>query len=265
MSGKEVKTDRQPARLVIPRRGVIAAQIVGCALLVAYFITIGIYAHRQKAELRCNAIKTDVHQHGNDVMITDRGLLSILNSEFPALKGSLLNEINYAELEKQIEQLDVVKRCEAYPTIGGAVHIEIYQRRPIMRVFSTSSASYYMDEEGYKMTAIPGMRTHTLIVNGAVNSMDSHRSLIALCRFINDDSFWRAMIEQVYVTKKHEFVLIPRVGNHTVEFGTTDKMEEKFDKLRRLYKRGWEKREWNVYSKVDLRYEGQIVCTKRGK
>lgn len=265
MSVKDDTADKRPVRLVIPRRGVVAAQIAGCALLLAYFLAIGIYAHMQKAELRCNNIRTDVHQHGGDVLITDRGLRSILNSEFPTLRGSLLSEINYDELERQMEQLDVVKRCEAYPTMGGAVHIEIYQRKPIMRVFSTGSASYYMDEEGYKMTAIAGMRTHTLIVNGAVNSMDSHANLIALCRFINSDSFWRAMIEQVYVTKRHEFILIPRVGNHTVEFGTTDKMEEKFDKLKRLYKRGWEKTEWNVYSKVDLRYEGQIVCTKRGK
>ena len=73
------------------------------------------------------------------------------------------------------------------------------------------------------------------------------------------------MIDQVYVTRKHEYVLIPRVGNHTVEFGTAANLEEKFGKLRRLYKNGWEKHEGNVYSKVNLRYEGQIVCTKRHK
>lgn len=257
------ETENRQKKIEIPGQVAIVAQALGCLLLVAYFIAVGVYAHKQKSELRCTAIVTDVHQNGQDVLITDRGLRSILNSEFPGLKGTLLSEIDYDELERQIEQLDVVERCEAYPTIGGAVHIEIYQRRPIMRVFSSSSASYYMDEDGFKMTAIPGMRTHTLIVNGSVNSMVDHTSLISLCRHINSDSFWRAMIEQVYVTKKHEFVLIPRVGNHTVVFGTADDMQKKFDKLIRLYKDGWEKSEWNVYSKVDLRYEGQIVCTKR--
>lgn len=267
MSERGDKTNGTKAvvRPSIPRRGVRVARAIGAAMLVAFFITIGVYAHRQKAELRCNAIRTDVHQRGQDVLITDRGLRSILDSEFPALKGSLLSEIDYDELERRIEQLDVVKRCEAYPTMGGAVHIEIYQRKPIMRVFSSGCGSYYVDEEGYKMTAIPGMRSHTLIVNGAVNTMCDLSSLISLCRHINGDSFWRAMIEQVYVTKNHEFRLIPRVGSHIVEFGGADKMELKFDKLMRLYKRGWEKKEWNVYSKVDLRYEGQIVCTKRGK
>lgn len=257
------KATQPRRRLVIPRRGAQVAQAIGCALLAAIFVVIGVYAHRQKAQLRCTSIVTNVHQNGQDVLITDRGLRSILNSEFPELKGSLLTDIDYDELERQIERLDVVKRCEAYPTIGGAVHIEIYQRKPIMRVFATSSGSYYMDDEGYKMTAIPGMRTHTLIVNGSVNSMIDYTGLIDLCRHINADSFWRAMIEQVFVTKNHEYVLIPRVGNHTVMFGTTENMDVKFNKLSRLYKGGWEKTEWNVYSKVDLRYEGQIVCTKR--
>lgn len=257
------KAEQPTRKLVIPSQGAKVVQAIGCTLLVVFFFVVGIYAHTQKSQLRCTSIVTNVHQNGQDVLITDRGLRSILNSEFPELKGSLLSEIDYNELERQIERLDVVKRCEAYPTIGGAVHIEIYQRRPIMRVFSTSSGSYYMDEEGYKMTAIPGMRTHTLIVNGSVNSMIDYTGLIELCRYINGNSFWRAMIEQVFVTKNHEYVLIPRVGNHTVEFGTADNMAVKFDKLSRLYKGGWEKTEWNVYSKVDLRYEGQIVCTKR--
>ena len=260
------KTRERPShKVVIPGAGVKVLRAAGCVCIAAYFIIVGVYAHREMAETRCNAIRTDVNTGGQDVLITDKGLRSIIKSEFPDLKGTLLSEINYAKLESQIERLEVVKRCEAYPTIGGAVHIDIYQRIPIMRVFSSGGGSYYMDEEGYKITALPGMRTHTLIVNGAVNSMLDHSDLIALCSYISRDSFWRAMIEQVYVTRKHEYVLIPRVGNHTVEFGTAANLEEKFGKLRRLYKNGWEKHEWNVYSKVNLRYEGQKVCTKRHK
>ncbi|MDD7724102.1 MAG: cell division protein FtsQ, partial [Bacteroidales bacterium] len=107
------------------------------------------------------------------------------------------------------------------------------------------------------------MRAHTLIVNGHVNSMISHDDLIALCRFISRDDFWSAMIEQVYVTKQHEYILVPRVGNHVVEFGKANDIERKFDDLKTLYKKGWDKHEWNVYKKVSLKFSGQIVCTRR--
>ncbi len=233
------------------------------AILAAYFPVAGIYAYKQKAEARCESIATDVHTGGQDVMITDNGLRRLIASEFPEIKGKLLSEIDYSELEKQIEQLDVVRRCEAYPTIGGTVHIDIYQRKPIMRVFTNGGSSYYMDGEGYKIAALPGMRTHTLVVNGYVNSMIDVSSLIGICNYINSNDFWSSMIEQVYVTKKQEFILVPRVGNHVVEFGTTANMEQKFKNLELLYKRGWEKQEWNVYSRVNLKYDGQVICTKR--
>lgn len=120
-----------------------------------------------------------------------------------------------------------------------------------------------MDEEGFKVTATSAMRSHTLVVNGHVNSMLSHADLIALCSYIDGNQFWKSNIEQVYVTSKHEFVLVPRVGNHVVEFGGIDNMERKFDDLETLYRKGWDKREWNVYKKVSLKYNGQIVCTRR--
>lgn len=131
-----------------------------------------------------------------------------------------------------------------------------------MRVFA-GGGSYYMDEEGFKVTATSAMRSHTLVVNGHVNSMLSHADLIALCSYIDGNQFWKSNIEQVYVTSKHEFVLVPRVGNHVVEFGGIDNMERKFDDLETLYRKGWDKREWNVYKKVSLKYNGQIVCTRR--
>ena len=66
----------------------------------------------------------------------------------------------------------------------------------------------------------------------------------------------------VYVNEKGDFVLVPRVGSHLIVFGGIDDMEEKCAKLKALYERGWEPREWNCYKTVNLKYKGQIVCTK---
>lgn len=237
-------------------------KFVGWCLLLAYFpVTLFFVAHA-RSQLRCEAIKTNVHADGGSVLISDAGLLSIVKSRHPELIGSRLDDVDYASLEAEIETMPMVRRCDAYPTAGGSIHVDIYQRKPIMRIFAGGS-SYYMDEEGYKITATSAMRAHTLIVNGHVNSMISHDDLIALCRFISRDDFWSAMIEQVYVTKQHEYILVPRVGNHVVEFGKANDIERKFDDLKTLYKKGWDKHEWNVYKKVSLKFSGQIVCTRR--
>lgn len=221
-----------------------------------------IFVNSKKSEQTCSGISTNVHHEGRDVLITDKGLLRLVKERKPDLIGMRMDQINFDELEHSIEQSPIVRRCEAYPCANGKVRVEIYQRQPIMRVFN-GNGSYYMDAEGYKITASSRMRTHMVVVNGHVNSMVDNRSLIRLCRFINDESFWKSMIEQIYVTASHEFILVPRVGNHVVEFGGADEIERKFKDLELLYKSGWSKREWNVYNKVSVKYKGQIVCTKR--
>lgn len=244
------------------RRRTAVLRMVGWVILLTYFPVALFFVSRARAQARCDKIVTNVHNDGCNVLMTSESLLKLVKRDHPELVGSLLKDVNYAELEAAVEKLPCVRKCEAYPTMGGAVHVEIYQRAPIMRVFC-GGGSYYMDEHGYKITATSAMRTHILVVNGSVNAMLDHSDLISLCAFINQDDFWRAMIEQVYVTGGHEFVLVPRVGNHVVEFGSVDGMRRKFDDLRALYRHGWEKLEWNVYKKVSLKYEGQIVCTRR--
>lgn len=244
------------------RRWMAALRLAGWVILLAYFPVALFFVSRAKAAVRCDKIVANVHNDGSNVLMTPDGLLKLVKRDHPELVGSLLDDINYANLEAAVEELPCVRKCEAFPTLGGAVHVEIYQRAPIMRVFC-GGGSYYMDENGYKITATSAMRTHILVVNGSVNDMLDHSDLISLCAFINQDDFWRAMIEQVYVTAGHEFILVPRVGNHVVEFGSIDGMRRKFDDLRSLYRHGWEKLEWNVYKKVSLKYEGQIVCTRR--
>ncbi|MBN2763484.1 MAG: hypothetical protein JXR41_10365, partial [Bacteroidales bacterium] len=83
-----------------------------------------------------------------------------------------------------------------------------------------------------------------------------------LARYIEQDEFWRAQIQQIYVTASGEFELIPRVGSHVIEFGRADAMEEKLYKLKLLYLQGFNKIGWNHYSRINLEYDNQIVCIK---
>ena len=68
-----------------------------------------------------------------------------------------------------------------------------------------------------------------------------------LVTFITDDKFWNSQIEQIYVNNKYEFELIPRVGSHIIELGRVEDLEEKFENLKILYLRGFNKIGWNQY------------------
>lgn len=236
---------------------------IGCVIIMLiYFPILMSFVNKDKAQIECIKIDAKVNNDSPNVLITNEGLNDIVMHSFPDLKGTKLVDLPLYDMERIIEQSAVVKRCDMYTTPGGVLHVEILQREPIMHVF-TSTSSYYMDEESYRIVARSDMRSNVVVVNGNVGALLEAEDLIKLCKFINEDSFWRAQIEQIYVNDKFEYILVPRVGDHIVEFGGIDNMETKFKNLHALYTKGWNLQEWNLYKIVNLKYNGQIVCTKR--
>ena len=243
---------------VLHRLGVIAAWVV----MLAYFPVAMSFVNAEKSQVECTRVVAHVVDNDHSKLINESGLLRIVNRTYPALQGTRVNELNLNDMEQHIEQTPVVKRCEIFCTPGGVMHVSIVQREPIMRVF-TQHSSYYMDEESFRIAAEPDMSAHTVVVSGNVGSLLEGGDVLQLCKFIDHNKFWKSQIEQVYITDKQEFVLVPRVGDHIVEFGSLDRMEQKFDMLYTLYTQGWTPKEWNMYKKVNLKYNGQIICTKR--
>ncbi len=234
------------------------------AIGLLYFPVLMSFVGAERNELVCEKVVPFVHKSESDVLITEKGLRNIIADEFPELLGSKVSTIDFDKIEKVLVASPVVRRAEAYPAADGSVHIHVYQRRPIARVFTSDGSSYYMDAEGYKISARAGMLCHTLVINGHVNSLaDRLDGLLSLCKHISEDGFFRSMVEQVTVTAEGEYILVPRVGDHVVYFGNADNVEQKFADLLTLYKKGWAKDEWNAYKSVSLKYKGQIICTKR--
>jgi len=89
------------------------------------------------------------------------------------------------------------------------------------------------------------------------------KALFQLANFIDLSSFWSAQISQVYVNENGDFELTPRVGGHTILFGSGTDIEEKFKKLMTFYKKGLSRTGWNEYSLINLKFKNQVVCTKR--
>ncbi len=237
-------------------------RVTAMAAMVVYFPLTMSFVNAERAATTCEGVVTKINNSSDNVLITEKGLGQIIRANFPDLEGMPLSEMNLHEMEQIIEKTPVVKRCEIYPTMGGVLHVEISQREPIMRVF-TSGTSYYMDATSFRMTAKGDMRATCVVVNGNVGALLEAQELIDMCNYINSSKFWRAQIEQIYVTDRCEFVLVPRVGDHIVEFGGIDNMVGKFESLYALYTRGWQPLEWNLYKKISLKYKGQIVCTKK--
>ncbi len=93
--------------------------------------------------------------------------------------------------------------------------------------------------------------------------------LINFVKYIEKDSFWGAEIVQIVASTMSsgdlELELIPRTGDHVVEFGQVgdvDEIEEKLDKLLAFYQNGLVNLGWESFSTISIKYKGQVVCRK---
>lgn len=89
------------------------------------------------------------------------------------------------------------------------------------------------------------------------------KSLFQLANFVEQNSFWKAQISQIFVNENGDFELTPRVGGHIIIFGSSANLEGKFENLMTFYKKGLSRTGWNEYSVINLKFKNQVVCTKR--
>ena len=92
-------------------------------------------------------------------------------------------------------------------------------------------------------------------------------NLTNFVKLIEGDDFWQAQIVEIVVSQSQNDALflrlVPRAGNHTIIFGRIEKVERKLDRLMRFYREGLDKEGWNTYRTVDVRFDDQVVCTRR--
>ncbi len=190
--------------------------------------------------------------------------------------GMPLNEqasgiIDEDRVERILEEDPFVKNAEVTIAANNKVKILIEQREPILRIFDNLGAQYYLDAKGFRMPLSPHFTARTLVATGDIQPHSPEflerrnhemKDLFALTQFIIADKFWNAMIEQIYLNKRGEFVLIPKIGDQTIIFGRYTDVEDKFYRLKTFYEEAMNREGWKKYHSIDLRYKGQVVCEK---
>jgi len=123
--------------------------------------------------------------------------------------------------------------------------------------------SYYVTEDLNRMPVSSSHTTNVIVVTGHTSKAYINDDLVNFIRFINDDKFWKAQIQQIHIRENHEYVLVPRVGDQLIVFGKPEKLEMRFRNLKALYTKGFSSEGWRKYKTINLKYDNQVVCTLR--
>lgn len=97
-------------------------------------------------------------------------------------------------------------------------------------------------------------------------SYEDFMKLLTFVEHVEKNDFWRSEVVQIIARTTPsgalEVDLIPRSGRFSIRFGRLERIDEKFDKLRRFYRSGLPAIGWETYGTIDVRYGNQVVCRK---
>lgn len=234
--------------------------LITLALFAYIFFTFA-FVNRKSDALLVTGIDINIIDSLNTHFISDSEIKNLILKNHPDIIGKYTTSINKEKLEQIINKIPSVKNTEVFTSLRGNLHVEIEQRKPIVRLLK--GKGFYIDEEGRRMPLSSNYTSRVLVVSGHIKDKTIETDLMPLVNFITKDEFWSSQINQIYVDSNNEYILIPRVGGQKIEMGKIDNFERKFDKLYALYKDGFSTVGWNKYKKINLKYENQIVCTKR--
>ncbi|MBN2683341.1 MAG: FtsQ-type POTRA domain-containing protein [Bacteroidales bacterium] len=249
-------------------------------LLVSGYTLLSLsFSSIKSSQIKCQEIIVKVKDNTKHLFVESKDIIELFGKKGIQIINQNIYELDVNKLEKLIEEIPSIKSAQVYTNIDGKLTVEIVQRNPILRIINSANESFYIDESGEIMPLSKNYTAHVLVANGEIDQL--HKSLnnkniseikkeenniitelYIIADFINKSPFWKAQIEQIFVTKKGEFELIPRIGMHVIIFGNSDNYYEKFQKLELLYKKGLPQKGWNRYKSINLKYKNQIVCTK---
>lgn len=261
-------------------------KVIKIAPWITIFIYMGVIltlVSAKKSEITCHKVQVNIQDETSNYFIEEADVLAMLKDRGEELIGTSVDAINVNKLEEFLLVNPSVKEANVYRTYTGEVQISVMQRNPILRVINRSRESFYVDEQGAVMPLSNKYTAHVLVASGNIdlsftklskpnqnndnqqaveNSKQQLLDLYNLANYIYKNEFWKAQIEQIYINGK-EYELIPRVGTHLIVLGDISNFEKKLKNLKALYEQGLPKVGWNNYREINLKYNNQVICTKR--
>ena len=229
--------------------------------LFAYLIIVLTFVSAKRDEVECKGMRVTVEDAVANAFADEGDVVRVMKERYGDVAGRGITEIDKDSIERLLVGRSVVKSAQVYYSLDGYLHIEIRQRKPVLRVLNDDG--YYVDEDGRIMPLSHKYTSRVVVATGNVSRKFACEELYPFVMVLRNDEFWDAYVEQIVVDGKKEVILIPKVGNFRIVLGGMKGYEQKMEKLRLFLKKGIARKGWNLYKEINLKFGRQIVCVKK--
>ena len=238
--------------------------------IAAWFVVILGFVSGEADQVLCKQIDIVMSDTVQSRFVTDEDVRAMFQREGLQLQGYPVNEIDTRELEDLLEENPYIRRAEVSTDVTGRMEIKLDQSVPLVRIMPEGREGFYLDTEGNVLPLSDHFVPDIILVSGFIKDsekspagVDQLRKIHDFCSYVTGHPLWSEQIVQLYVNRKGEYEMIPRVGAHQILLGTLDHWEQKLNNLELLYRQGLSTYGWNNYQIINLKYTNQVICTKR--
>lgn len=244
----------------ISSEGILAGAL---ALFLATGIALSLLLDRKEAGERvCSGIIINPGKGFH--FLTEDDALRVIREQYGECIGRGTDSISLHGIERIMDRQGAVLKSQVWMTPDGLVHVSLVQRTPVAR-FQKGKEGYYVDGTGAFFPLQQSYTAQVPVIDGHLPGMEENAgwmdSMVGLVEYM-DTTPWSKSISQINVLRNGELLMIPSEGHEVFVFGGPEDHEAKFSRMEKYYTHIRPGKGPGHYRCVNVKYKGQIICTK---
>jgi len=195
----------------------------------------------------------------DNLFITNETVSKLLIQNYGSVKNVPKETLDLNKLENALKSNPMIKTAEVYVAVNGSLSATIEQKTPIARV--RTNASYYIDDEGFFMPLSSNYSARVPLVTGHIEK-NNLKDVYTVATKVRSDGFLKNHVIEIHQGADKAIHLRLRQCDFIVQLGDVSFMDKKINNLKVFYKKSLKEKTLKNYSKVNLQFENQVVCTK---
>ncbi len=270
-------------------------KIIGIVLvwlaIVGFFVGAALLRHHNEEARKVEVLRVEVVNSAEVPLVTADKIAQAIQHAGLMPTGKDVDSVSLLAINNLVESDCFVRSSQTFVDYEGVLTVRLTQRKPLVRVITTSGEDFYLTANGHLLPTQQGAAIDLPLVTGDItlpfprefegdivawareNEKNSDKNYIFLLkltnfvRLVESRPEWGGNIVQIVAERKGVKVgskaprttikLIPRRGNYTVQLGTLDNVEAKLNRWVRFVEAGVV--DLNEPNTLDVSYEGQAV------
>lgn len=237
--------------------------ILIAVVIMGYLIFSASYFSDSSHENLCERFEVIISDSSITRFVDTQEIVNLVKREDLYPVGKKFGEINTLAIRDAILTNRLVESVKVFTTADGSIVGSIRQREPVLRIISDTKGSFYVDKDRMIMPLSSNFAVYLPVATGIIDEEFAQNELYDFAMFLRGNPDWDAWIAQIVVKKDKEVLLIPRAGDFKIILGSLDNYPDKLAKFALFVEKGLNVVGWNRYSEINLKYENQVVATRK--